>query len=87
MSVYVDNARNPYRGMLMCHMLADTPEELHAMADKIGIQRRWFQNESTPHYDICRSKRVLALLHGAIEIDRHRLGVLIKQLRVEGNWK
>ena len=31
--VYVDNPIWPYRGMLMCHMIADTPEELHAMAD------------------------------------------------------
>jgi hypothetical protein len=87
MAVYVDNARNAYRQMLMCHMLADTPEELHAMADKIGIQRKWFQNEKTPHYDICRSKRGLALLYGAIEIDRRQTVEIIKKLRAEGNWK
>ena len=51
MPVYVDNQKNPYGRMKMCHMLADTLEELHAMADLIGIKRKWFQNESTPHYD------------------------------------
>lgn len=48
----------------MCHMLADSVEELHAMADRIGIQRKWFQGD---HYDICLSKRKLAVEAGAVE--------------------
>lgn len=43
--------------MYMCHMLADTITELHTMADRIGIQRKWFQNKGIPHYDICQSKK------------------------------
>ena len=43
--------------MKMCHMLADTLDELHAMADRIGVARRHFQTDSSaPHYDICKSK-------------------------------
>jgi hypothetical protein len=62
-SVYVDDMRARYGRMIMCHMLADTPAELHAMADRIGVARRWFQNKaSTPHYDIALSKRALAVL-------------------------
>lgn len=62
MPVYVDEARNRFGRMLMCHMLADTPAELHAMADRIGVKRKWFQRDaSTPHYDICQSKRALAV--------------------------
>ncbi len=82
MPVYVDNARHRYGRMIMCHMLADTPDELHAMADQIGVARKWFQRRaSTPHYDICQAKRKLAVKHGAIELDRHALADLIKRLR------
>jgi hypothetical protein len=59
MAVYVE--RNAFRGMLTCHMLADTAEELHAMADCIGLKRAWFQNHRTPHYDVCRTKRLAAI--------------------------
>ncbi|PZO72645.1 MAG: DUF4031 domain-containing protein [Mesorhizobium amorphae] len=57
MTVYVDDMRAPYRGMIMCHMMADTTEELLAMADRIGVSRRWIQHAGTPHehLDISRS--------------------------------
>ena len=44
MTVYVDNAKNGFRRMRMCHMLADTPGELHAMATAIGVKRQWYQH-------------------------------------------
>jgi hypothetical protein len=81
MSVYVDRARNPYGRMLMSHLLADSLEELHAMADTIGVKRRWFQPKSTPHYDICQEKKQLALAAGALEIDRHTVVGLIRRYR------
>lgn len=67
MSVYVDNARLPFGRMIMCHMTADTLEELHEMAQSIGIRRKWFQDKSIPHYDISLSKRAMAVELGAIE--------------------
>jgi hypothetical protein len=75
LSVYVDSPIWPYRGMLMCQV-ADTPEELHAMADRIGMQRKWFQSfvkAKRPHYDISEPKRKLAVLFGAIEVEAGRL--------------
>jgi len=68
--VYVDAAIWNFGRMTMCHMLADSVEELHKMADKIKVARKWFQSARFPHYDICKSKRVLAVEFGAKEISR-----------------
>lgn len=79
--VYVDAAKNSYGRMKMCHMMADTLPELHAMADAIGLKREWFQEGSTPHYDICQAKRRLAIMHGAREADRKKVVELIRHWR------
>lgn len=82
MAVYVDASIHSYGRMTMCHMLADTEKELHEMADKIGIKRKWYQaNASTPHYDICKAKRILAVENGAIEVGRKEMVNIIRRLR------
>ncbi|API76570.1 hypothetical protein AC251_18165 (plasmid) [Ralstonia pseudosolanacearum] len=83
MSVYVDDMAAPYGRMVMFHMVADTDAELHAMADRIGVARKWHQKPGTPHshYDICKAKRAQAVALGAIEIDRTALAQLIKHKR------
>lgn len=70
MSVYVDFAKNAYRGMKMCHMIADTVDELNEMADKIGVARKWIQRSRSGiiHYDICQTKRAQAVKNGAQEL-------------------
>lgn len=81
MAVYVDQARHPFRGMVMCHMLADSLEELHDMALLIGMKLEWFQPTSTPHYDLDVERRASALQHGAIEIGRKRTVEIIREWR------
>jgi hypothetical protein len=55
-------------------MIADTLDELHQMADKIGVRRKWFQDKARfPHYDICKLKRSLAVKFGAIETSSREL--------------
>lgn len=70
MPVYVDDMRWPFGRLVMCHMIADSSEELLAMADTIGVKRRWIQKPGTrrEHFDICLSKRAAAVKAGAIEI-------------------
>ena len=77
MSTYVDNAFIPFGRMKMCHMIADSEEELHEMADRIGMQRAWFQAGSRPHYDVSKSKRKLAIEYGANEITIRELVALL----------
>jgi hypothetical protein len=81
MAVYVDMARNRYRNMLMCHMIADTEEELHAMAESLGMRREWFQPRSSPHYDVPLDLRELAIQNGAVEVDRRQLVEIIRRIR------
>lgn len=85
MSVYVDAAAHRFGRMLMCHMIADTTDELRMMAFKIGVALRWFQRTaSAPHFDICKSKRALAVQHGAVEADRRAF--VDAMLRARSTW-
>ena len=74
MTVYVDNMKARFGRMVMCHMIADTDEELHAMASLIGVARKWHQVD---HYDIALSKRALAVGHGAQSISMRLLGQMV----------
>lgn len=82
MGVYVDTGRRPFKGMIMCHLMADTEAELHAMADKIGCHREWYQADaSTPHYDLPVFRRQAAITLGATVIDRKQTVALIRKIR------
>lgn len=87
MTVYVDDMRAKYGRLVMCHMLADTDDELHAMADRIGVARRWWQSPrktSGSHYDIALSKRALAIAAGAVQITWRQAGFMNMQRRMSG---
>ena len=83
MAVYVDDYRAAFRGMQASHLLADSAEELFAMVDSIGVKRKWYQNGSSPHFDICEEKRLLALEHGAVSIKcgSEEWGIAVKAIK------
>ena len=77
MAVYLDNMQAGFGNMIMCHMAADTTQELLDMAKSIGVQAKWIQHPGTwkEHFDICQSKRKLAIANGAIEISQRDLAL------------
>lgn len=74
MPVYVDQL-NLHKNGYWCHMVADTSEELETMAVAIGLKLEWIQVSSSGiiHYDLRKSKRILAVKLGAIECTAQRL--------------
>lgn len=82
MAVYVDDECIEWRGKVWCHMVADTPDELHAFAARIGLRRAWFQSQSVyPHYDVTLSIRSKALQLGAVLADRPTLLACARELK------
>ena len=82
----MDFQKAAYGRMKMCHMLADSEEELLAMADTIGVARKWIQRPARGpvHFDICQAKRKLAVVAGAIEIGRREVVELMRKQRASG---
>lgn len=81
MTVYVDDMQASFtpthvksRRYVMCHMIADTEAELHKMADKLGVARKWYQGD---HYDIVKTKRAEAVALGAVEITWRQAGAMM----------
>lgn len=84
MAVYVDNARIEWRNKLWCHLVADSLEEIHAIAGKLNLRREWFQVKGRyPHYDVTVAVRDRALSLGAIDADKRQLIECAKRLRAE----
>lgn len=77
MTVYVDDMyRYPmgrFGRMKMSHMIADTEAELHAMADKIGLDRRWYQGD---HYDVSMTLRDYAGAFGVVYVTMKQLAAM-----------
>lgn len=69
MSVYVDEARWPWKGKMWAHLWADTEIELHDFAKRLGLRRSWFQDKNPRfnHYDVTSNKRRRALAAGAVK--------------------
>lgn len=99
MAVFVDDAfipasvRNGGRMVTSrwCHLSADTQEELHDLAQRIGLRRSWFQipksggKPSAPdsrsgqnwHYDVTESRRAAAIAAGAVPLSRREFSARV----------
>lgn len=84
MAVYVDELRN-WPTVIRCfkdgscHMWADSLEELHTFARRLGLRRGWFQDHTRlKHYDLTAERRQKALQLGALEasLKAYFVGVL-----------
>ncbi|MBW3243484.1 DUF4031 domain-containing protein [Epibacterium sp. DP7N7-1] len=86
MTVYVDDVRHRYGRMIMCHMWADSIEELLKMADRIGMNRCWLQQPpkaSWVHFDVSLTMKAKAIAAGAVLTDRY--GPLEHVARMRGD--
>ena len=89
MAVYVDDASIPaevrngsrvHRSQ-WSHLTADTQEELHEFAARLGLRPEWFQpgrpigGQPSPfwHYDVTSGKQAQALAMGAVSVPSREL--------------
>ena len=81
MAVYVDDAVTLWRGQRWAHLMADTLDELHAMAAQLGIPPHAFQDRrSGAHYDVTVVLRGRAIALGALPISRHVDRTLVRRV-------
>jgi uncharacterized protein DUF4031 len=95
MTVYVDDAHIPAtvrtgraaHTPAWCHLFADTHDELHAFAARLGLRRCYFQpgparGDGAPspywHYDLTAGKRQQALRLGARPVTWHQAIQIIR---------
>jgi len=81
MTVYVDDAVTLWRGQRWAHLMADTLDELHAFAARLGLPRRAFQDKTSgAHYDVTAELRERAIALGAMPISRHADRELVRRV-------
>ena len=89
MTVYLDDWRQPAQlgpvNDRWSHMVADTDEELHAFARRLGMKRRWFQHKvgrpHQAHYDVPERVRQDALDLGAVPVTWRQVGRMMRERR------
>lgn len=78
-AVLVDEARWPWRGRRWAHLVSDSSyDELHELAQSIGLRRIGFQGD---HYDVDEIDRDRALAARAVATDSREL---VRRLRAAG---
>ena len=85
MGVYVDEPIYRRHGLRWCHLTADSAQELHAFAARLGLKRSRFQTKPgrpwADHYDVTEGTRRRAVALGAAEITLRELGAQLKRKR------
>lgn len=76
--VYVDDMKAAFKNMIMCHLFADSDEELMDFAKRIGLKPAWKHND---HFDISQTKRKLAIEIGAKEISQKEMAIMVCKKR------
>jgi len=66
-------------GHRWCHLVADTSNELHAFAERLGLKRAWYRNG---HYNLTPSKRAQAVAAGAVECSPRELVKVLRRVRI-----
>ncbi len=64
------------------HLFADTEDELHAFAGRLGLRRSYFQQGKPdwfPHYDVTRGMRFKALRLGAEPVSARDAAVIARE--------
>ncbi len=92
LTVYVDDWRQraTIRGRTdrWSHLLADDPEELHAMAAALGIPPRGYQlhrrSAALNHYDLPEVLRLEAIDRGAVAVTWREMARLTREWRRAG---
>jgi len=86
MAVYVDDSSIRWRGRQWSHLIADTTEELHAFAARLGLPLVGFhRNPARPwkdHYDIPEAKRKAAIGLGARPITCREAAEMLRARRL-----
>ncbi|MBQ0829287.1 DUF4031 domain-containing protein [Streptomyces tagetis] len=66
MALYIDPPSWPGHGRLWSHLVSDVSyAELHAFADRLGVDRRAFERD---HYDIPAQRYADVVAAGALEV-------------------
>src|SRR3954471_9376636 len=83
MAVYVDDSAAPRGRARCCRMVADSLDELRAMADALDVAPRWERRtpDGDAYFGISREKRAWAVRHGAIEVTTAGLDALLASRR------
>jgi Protein of unknown function (DUF4031) len=88
-TVYLDDWRQPATlgpvADRWSHLLADSDDELHAFAERLGLRRGWFQcrgdRRHHAHYDLPERSRPDALALGAVEVTWREVGMMMRERR------